>query len=470
MRKIVALAGLLAAAPCLPAHSGTDWTTFAGNMQRQGFDASESVLTRATVPQLTEHWRQDLNGPILTQPTVVRNVPTAAGGQDLVFAANMYGAVFGLNANTGAIVWKTRLGQTASGCEDFAASGGRIGVIETPTIDLPRLRLLVVDGAGRLHALRLGSGAEASRFPIQLIDPANRGLSFVYGSPALHGGTLYVATSSACDTGPMQGQIIEVDLGGPQVVGRWFTTGEGGPSGGGVWGYGGVSLEPDGSALYAATGNAFENPQNFGYAEHVVKLDSALNVLAADGPSPRGSDDDFGATPLLFHPTGCPPLLAVMQKSGELFLYDRTQIGNGPTQTLQIAQGSDNGNFIGIPAYDPGTNAIYLGSPSDQPPYHHGLVALAVGPHCRLSLLWNRRPGLDNVKFNNPMIPPTIAHGVVWYATGDGSRLAAFAAKDGARLWGSGRIIGGGIFTSPTVANGQVFVAAFDHILYAFGL
>ena len=470
MRNSVLSAALLALFSALPAHAGSDWTTFGGNMQREGFNAHESVLTPGTVPGLQQHWATSLNGPILAQPTVARGIQTAGGKRQLVFAANMYGAVYALNAGNGGVVWKTKLGKTRTGCEDLRASATNFGVLGTPVLDLPNNRMLVVDGTGMLHALGLGDGTEQSGFPIQIIDGANQGVAFDWGSPALSGSTLYVPTSSTCDTGPMQGEVIAVDLNGPQVMTRWFVTGNGGPSGGGIWGFGGVSLEADGSAVYAATGNAFSEPQNAGFAEHVVKLDPSLNVQAADGPNPVGSDDDFGATPLLFDPPGCPPMAAAMQKSGNLFIYNRNQIGSGPVQDLQIAQGSDNGDFIGNPTYDPGTNALYLGSPNDNPPYHHGLIALAVGSNCRLSLLWQRQAGLNDVGFNNPMIPPTVAHGVVWFATGDGSRFAAFSAKDGTRLWNSGTTIGGGVFTSPTVANGQVFVGAFDHFLYAFGL
>ena len=470
MRKIILFAALLAAAPCLPAQAATDWTTFGGNAQRQGYNADESTLTSGTVSSLRLHWERDLKGPILTQPTLVRGVATDAGNQDLVFAATLYSKIFALNAETGAVVWRDQLAVTQSGCPDFSASNDDIGVIGTPTIDLPNQRLLVVDGQGYLHALALGSGSEESGFPIRITDRNNQGLSFVYGSPTLFGSTLYVATSSACDNGPMHGQIIEVDLAGPEIVKHWLAIGRKGPSGGSIWGFGGVSLESDGSAVYAATGPAFSDPQNVPYADHVVQLDASLQLLAAHGINAPSGDSDFGATPLLFDPPGCPPLLAAMNKNGRLYLYDRSTIGDGPIQILQIAQPSGNGDFIGLPAYDPVTNAIYLGSPSDNAPYLHGLVALSVGSDCRLSLWWNRRIGLNNVDFDNPMIPPTVAADVVWYADGDDSKLAAFDASSGERLWSSGKKIGGGIFISPTVANGQVFVAAFDNVLRAFGL
>jgi hypothetical protein len=37
-------------------------------------------------------------------------------------------------------------------------------------------------------------------------------------------------------------------------------------------------------------------------------------------------------------------------------------------------------------------------------------------------------------------------------------------------LWDSGSLIQNGIYASPMVVNAQLFIAAFDHKLYAFGL
>lgn len=211
------------------------------------------------------------------------------------------------------------------------------------------------------------------------------------------------------------------------------------------------------------------------YAEHVVSLTTALAVYTAAGPAVPGVDVDFGATPTLFQAPGCPPQLAAMNKSGALFVYDRTAAMNtGPRQRIQITgtQYTDNGNFVGEPAYDPGRNRMFFGSPSDaSATYKHGLIAMNEGANCQVSLAWQQQVGLNNVSYNNPVIPPTIANGVVYYADGDASRLFAFNADTGARLWNSGTLIAGGIFAAPTVVNGHVYVSGYtDHTVWAFGL
>ena len=69
---------------------------------------------------------------------------------------------------------------------------------------------------------------------------------------------------------------------------------------------------------------------------------------------------------------------------------------------------------------------------------------------------------------NNPMIPPTVANGVVYYSTGSASSIIAFDTA-GRRLWDSGTKILGGIFAPPTVVNGKVLTVDYGGSLTAFG-
>jgi hypothetical protein len=120
-----------------------------------------------------------------------------------------------------------------------------------------------------------------------------------------------------------------------------------------------------------------------------------------------------------------------MNKTGALFVYNRAGIGYGVHQKLQIANPPDAGlgNFIGVPAYDPVNNQIYVGSTDDSAadPYRHGLLAFHVVADCLLSLSWQQTFGVTNLlDQNNPVIPPVVANGVVYYAAGDSSQVVAF--------------------------------------------
>ena len=112
-------------------------------------------------------------------------------------------------------------------------------------------------------------------------------------------------------------------------------------SGGGIWGPGGASIDPATNNVFVATGNADTSKgaqQNAGYAEQVVELSPTLGTVIANNyptniPIIDGDDDfDFGATPLLFTPYGCPLLMAAINKSGMFELHDLSSISNGPMQ------------------------------------------------------------------------------------------------------------------------------------------
>ena len=459
------------------ARAQSDWTTFGFSPQHTGYNPNETSLTKQNVGSLAPIWAKNLGGPILTQPTFVSNLQTNRGLFDVVFVATMYGDVYAVYASTGATLWHRSVAAVQTNCDDFAGSGGLVGVIGTLTIDRTNNRVFLVSGDGNLHALDLTTGAELAGWPVQVVDPANAGQLYDYGSPTYDPATtfVYVPLASACDVPPYHGQVVQVNASQHAVSARWYSTGQYGPDGGGIWGPGGVSLSTDGSAIYALTGNTLVLPDNQPYAESLVKLNQGLQPVAYQEPVIDGFDLDFGATPLLFQPPGCPLEIAAVNKSGTLFIYDastNTSIDTGPLQSIQITgtDYTDNGNFIGVPAYDPGRQRMFFGSPSDSADgtYTHGLIAMDVGASCTASLAWQAPVGLDNIPDDNPTIPPTVANGVVYYADGDASQLFAFDADTGAQLWNSGSLVSGGIFASPAVVNGRVYLSGYGtSTLYA---
>jgi hypothetical protein len=175
---------------------------------------------------------------------------------------------------------------------------------------------------------------------------------------------------------------------------------------------------------------------------------------------PVTADADFGATPLLFQPPGCPPLLAAVNKSGLFVLYDRGNIGAGPTQSIQMSITTDNGDFIGVPAYDPVTNDVYVGLPATEGIYRPGVAAFRIAPTCTLdpTPVWAANFGADGALTNDdtPRSPITIANGVLYVSDYGTSTTYAFDAASGARLW-STPLSGKGI-VGPIVVNGHLYV------------
>ena len=464
--SVVATAVALVAVAAPTARAGTDWTTFGFDAQRTGFNPQEKTLGTGNVDKLKEAWTADLGGPSLTEPTVATGV-ALQGGRDLVYAGTLKGDLLAVDRLTGRQVWRTHLASLKTSCDDFP--GGTVGVLDTPTLDRSRHAVYAAAADGKLHALDEATGAERSGWPVTIV--ANSKVDFVYGSPTLLGSSVYVETASVCDHGPYHGQAARVSLSGaPRVTARWFSVGGSGkPYGGGIWGAGGVSS--DGSALYAATGNAIPySHENAGLAERVVRLSSALKVQASNFPNVSGFDVDFGATPLLYRNKAC---LAAMNKSGALFVYDPDRIGDGPKQRIQVGDASlgDGGNFIGLPAYDPDHDLVLVNLTTDSSdgPYKSGLVAFSAAPDCTLSFVWQHAlPGKATEAVQYPSIPPTVANGVVYVVRSNSSRLYALDTEKRTVLWDSGSSLKGGVYVSAAVANGQLLAVDYAGKLHAF--
>jgi outer membrane protein assembly factor BamB len=285
----------------------------------------------------------------------------------------------------------------------------------------------------------------------------------------LFAGKLYVTVASHCDRAPYYGDTVEIDVTHRLIVSRFYPAGppSRGISGGGIWGYGGAAVDTTNGHVFVATGNALTTPENYLYADSVVELSGSLQVLGWNTPSLVGSDVDFGATPILFRPAGCPvQLVAAKNKSGVLFVYTEGALSSGYRQRLQIASVND-WRFNGLPAWDPVTNMLYIGNSSDSSSgtFLHGMVALKAAANCTLSLAWQQPVGPSPASASSP----TVANGVVFYGDGGGKREFAFNAATGSQLWNSGSTITGALYAAPMVVNGELFLASWDHRVYAFG-
>jgi len=440
----------------------TDWLMYGFNLQRTGENPFESVLTPSTVPGLHELWSFDLGAVTIMQPVLATGVIVDGSPKDLVYMGAEHGDLYAIDVASGAMVWHQNLGLEQTSCHDIP--DGVFGVSGSPFLDRANNRMFVVGGDGNMYALDLSTGATLSGWPVAVTtDPAHE---HTYGAININNGVAYAEIASYCDFTPYHGKIVAVDI-ATHSLRRAFLPAGPRINGGGIWGPGGVSIDPATGNVFTATGNALTNPESFRYCEDVVELSSALRVLGSNYPGLTGGDVDFGATPILYQPPGCQPMVAAKNKTGVLVTYERGNVSAGPAQRLQIANVSD-WQFNGIPAWSDTTHLLYIGNSSDSnsDQFMHGMVALSVDANCQLSLAWQTTIGPNFASVS----PPTVAGGVVYYGDGPGRQLLAFDAVTGTQLWSSGRTIRGGIYGAPMVVNGRIFVSAWDGKLYAFGL
>ncbi|TAM72483.1 hypothetical protein EPN44_15895 [bacterium] len=453
-----------------PSTKYVDWSTFGYDLARTGYNPNETTIGTSNVANLHQIWSQSFGGPLVAEPVLAQGVSINGSTQNVLYVGTQTGLFTAVNADTGAVIWQKHLGTVSYICSSYP-----FGVAGTATFDRKTNRVYVADGQDQLHALDMATGAEAGGWPgtVATIPDHNFIYSALTFNPA--NGLIYAETSSTCDISPWTGRIDVFNTSSAALAASFYPTQ--GQSGGGIWGYGGASIDTGTSDVYVAVGNADTsggNPQNYGYAENIVQLDPMLNLLAANYPGlPASPDADFGATPTLYQAAGCQPQLAAMNKSGVLVVYNRNAIASGPVQVIQMSPPTDSGNFIGLPAFSPVTGMLYVGVPTDLPSgiYMHGLAALLVQPNCTLSLAWQQVFGVNGstVPYDAPRSPPSVANGVVYAGDGIGQHVRAFSAQTGALLWDSGSTIAGQTFTQPVI-DGHLFVSSYDGVLHAYGL
>src|SRR6185369_13368393 len=193
---------------------------------------------------------------------------------DVLYVGTEHGDLYALDAANGHVVWHRNLGSQTTGCDDMPDFV--FGITNTPVVDRATGSLFVAGGDGALVALDLATGATRAGWPVTITaDPAHE---HVWSAVTLAAGALYVETASYCDATPYYGRVVEVDPTAPAIVATWYVTAAPGtgPGGGGIWGWGGASVDPAGGDLYVATGNATTTPESYGYAEQAVRLSRTL--------------------------------------------------------------------------------------------------------------------------------------------------------------------------------------------------
>jgi hypothetical protein len=453
--------------------SGADWPTIEHDPGRTGIAPAESQIGTGNAASLTQNWSATLDGKVSAQPLFLSGVQVMGATHDVVIAATNQNTLYALDANTGAVLWSNHLVAAPGSC----GIPGGFGISAAPVVDRSTGRIYAVTDDGDLRTISLANGSEVAPALPLVPNPAT---NYVWGGLSLVNGNLFVpSASNGCDQAPWQGGIYQVNVSGPapQLVKHWITV----PSlpaseaGGGIWGWGGVSVDPSTGHVYAASSDDATNlTGDEGYTPYsgsLLALDSNLNLLGwyqapqavnyNCGGSPP-CDQDFAATPLPFQPPGCPVMLAAGNKNGNLYVTSEASLeantGHDGTNVQAISLNKDIddlglGGLSGTPMYDPATNMLYI---VDTGPgasgVAGGLVALAVQPNCSLSVAWSQTVG-SSIS-NSPNSTPTLANGVIYVGVNDGS-VSAFDAATGTRLWNSGSS-GFAVYAAPIVANGRL--------------
>jgi hypothetical protein len=452
----------------------TDWLMVDHDEARSGNAVDETALTTANVGNLALSWTTLVDGSVTAQPLYVHSISIGGATRDIVVVGTGGNSIYVLDAGTGAQIWKRNFGAPTP--NTWGLPDG-FGIEGPPVIDRVAGRIYTVSTDGNFHVLSLTDGTDVFT-PLTLI--ANPITNKVWGGLNQAGNSVYVATASnGGDVAPWRGQVYQVDVSSiPKLSGDFVVV----PSipapngGGGIWGYGGVSVDLASGNVYAASaddsnvsGNGTEGYTP--YSDSVIALNANVGLLGyyqAAQPatylcSGVPCDLDFASTPVIFQAAGCSKMVAAGNKNGNLYLFKASDLATGgqPLQILTLNVAADSlgsGGVGGVPAYYPATNMLYI---TDAGPgvtgVAAGVVALQVTNSCTLQVAWSTALGGND----SPNSTPTIANGMLFVGQGNTGVIHAYNASTGAELWHSGANYGAAAtFAAPVIAGGKLYTGS----------
>jgi hypothetical protein len=520
LRRLCAVAAFSAIASCAGAQDVTTWHYDNARIGVQSHETtltpsnvnSSSFGKVFSLPVIGDLYAQPLYlGQYMMGDGNLHNVLIVATAQDYVYAFDADGK----NPAQG-YLWRDFLvnsGETWLSYLDEASDfdiDPNIGIISTPVADRNGGTLYVVSRSKttsgttkffqRLHALNIANGAEKLNGPTTIQATVkglgDGGTSITFNSQlenqraalllaptpsAGSGNAVFIAWASHGDHGLYHGWVMAYDAANvANQLGAWVDT----PNGeeGGIWmAGGGLSSDGLGNA-FLATGNGTFNANTGGsdYGDSAVRLTLGTSLGVADYFTPgdqstlNADDQDMGTGAVMLLPTqsgSAPHLAMTTDKSGTIYLINRDHMGGFTTPTNSSRQsfggGSKNrssfaffnniayGGFAGQPlqawAFNP-TTELFTTTPQSKSTNIFGCNCNGGGSTPSVSangtgngIVW----ALDNSGFYHTAAilhaysPTNLATEFYNSTQAANSRDAAAVAVK---------------FTTPTVANGKVYV------------
>jgi hypothetical protein len=436
------------------------------DLARTGANTSETILTPANVNSTNfgKLFTDNVDAQVYAQPLYVQNLSIAGGTHDVVFVCTENNSVYALDADTAGITyWQTNLGApfVPGSCNDLLPV---VGITSTPVIDLGGGTLyvdtkLAAGPAHKLHALDLATGQEKFGGPVTMAAPQFIA-SQEHQRPGLLllNGVVYIGFGSHCDQGSYHGFLLGYNATNLSQTYAYNVTPTG--SMGAIWSGGMAPAADTNGNIYVMTGNgSFDGTNNFGTS--MIKLSSGLSVLDYATPSNwqslNAADLDLGSGGPVLLPTH---YVVGMGKDGIMYLADVTNMGH-VGNFAQTFQAQSQGDTIGkSPVYWQGPNlqyifALHANSPTKSFQFTGtNIVTTALGTS---SFTQNDRCGGISLSANGT------ADGILW-EIGSDSNLRAYNAVNFPALLRSGSVGTYVKMTSPTVANGRVYVGTASNL------
>jgi outer membrane protein assembly factor BamB len=430
-------------------------------------NAAATPMTLAAAKSLRAVWRSKVYGLITAQPLYAPDVTVQGKSRQLLVVASGDNAVTALDFVDGRVVWRHSLGPTRP-----QVCGTRGGIESTPVIDAAANRIFVIGANGRLVALDLATGKPVPGWSVPIITRTD--VEVVWSALRIAAGSIYVPVGSWCDkedpAGAWDGRLVRVGEKTHRVQ-QTFDVVPGPKNGGGIWGPGGVSIDPADGSVWAATANSAvvkdgTTDQGVPLAERVVHLTPDLKVLASVpqlDTIPMQADQGFGSTPVLFKPAGCPPMLAVNSKDLYTYVWRRAAITGAPVLRMRLGASGPANTFFAQPTWLPATRTLVVdGAAIPGSSGANGAVGLRLQKNCTFKLAWSVQIG------GGPTPQPLAAGRVAFVTSPRVGKVYAVDSQTGAMLK-TFDAKGVPTYAAPMIAGSYLVLTTADGTVYAYG-
>lgn len=493
-----------------------DWATDGGDTKRTNWQRDETSITLANVKDLKLLWKIQLdNKPrqmhSLLEPLVIGRVKTSSGPKQLVIQAGVSDNVYAIDADKGDILWKRHFESTfqeppGGRGPSVLCPGGMTANVTIGPGDAPEKYIIyAASWDGRLHQLNAADG-EYIAPPAKFMPPNGKPYAM-----SLWKNVIYTHSAQGCGGNPNMAYAYDLAT---NKVGSW------GPAGGGMWGRSGPAIGETGT-MYTGTGDGRWNPENGLYGNGIIGVKQnpetkALDLVDYYGPSNAEwlfkRDLDMQVTPAIFDFKGREYMVSA-SKECRVYLMDTEAIGGDDHRTPayrtplicnEIVDFAEAGIWGSMATWEDSKGTRWVLAPFWGPkhsafkaPIEHGAVKKGAVAAFRME---SKNGGVQLTpawisRDMNQAEPPLIANGMI-FAYGSGANTAqafpdvgldfrmerrlpksthaalyALDAQTGKELWSSGKqITSWSHWSGIALANGSVYINAYDGTLYRFGL
>lgn len=452
---ISAIQPVRAAQPAANVTGGSDWPTYMYGIGRSGYNQTETIINRTSAPKLKVHWTIQSGGKIFSQPVIANGMVYWGSFDGYEHAADL----------SGKQIWQQFIGDRTT-CVPYNPLGvvSSAAIVTVPINGVATSVAFVGGGDDYLYALNATTGAIIWRTAIG--DPTTN--TFLWDSPLVINNSVYMGSATngegaATSCKLIPGQIAKLNV-STGAIESTYNTVPSGCTGGGVWSS--LTYDAANQSIFftAGTQGGCKTDHN---SIGIIKLRASDLTYQDSWQIPVAqrltNDADFAGTPMLFTATinGVKQqMVGAVDKNGYFYAFNRASLSSGPVWSTQIAvpgacpqcgKGSiSSAVWNGINLFVAGGNTTINGTAC-------GGSVRALNPTTG-AIVWQT------------CLPKTVlgalseVPGVI--ALIDMAGLVLIDMKTGTQLFS----LNGAYYGSPSISNGVLYAGSTNGKLYAIGV